>query len=220
MKDVVIFGSAQFAELAYVYLAEDSPYNVAAFTVQQKFLDKRSLFGLDVVPYEQIEDRYPPDKYAMFVAMVYTKLNKAREKIYLDCKAKGYDMISYISSKAFHLGHTEIGDNCFVFEANVIQPFTTIGNNVIIWSGNHIGHHSKIGDHCFIASHAVISGNCNIGSNCFIGVNATLRHGVTVANNCVIGAGALILRDTVENGVYKGIETEPMPVMSHELKGL
>ena len=52
----------------------------------------------------------------------------------------------------------EIGENCFIFEDNTIQPFVKIGDDVVLWSGNHIGHHAEIGDHCFISSHVVISG--------------------------------------------------------------
>lgn len=68
-----------------------------------------------------------------------------------------------------------MGDNCFVFENQTIQPFVKIGNDVIIWSGNHIGHHSMIGDHCFISSHVVISGNVKIEPYCFLGVNSSIR---------------------------------------------
>jgi sugar O-acyltransferase (sialic acid O-acetyltransferase NeuD family) len=134
------------------------------------------------------------------------------------CKSKGYKLITYINSKATHWGEIEVGDNCFIFEGNVIQPFVKIGNDVIMWSGNHIGHDSSIGDHCFIASHAVISGNVRIGPYCFIGVNATFRDGIIVAPECIIGAGALILKDTIEKGVYKGHKSESAPYASSNLK--
>jgi acyl-[acyl carrier protein]--UDP-N-acetylglucosamine O-acyltransferase len=68
-----------------------------------------------------------------------------------------------------------IGENCFIFEDNTIQPFVRIEDNVILWSGNHIGHHSTIKSHNFISSHVVVSGQCTIEPNCFIGVNSTNR---------------------------------------------
>jgi sugar O-acyltransferase (sialic acid O-acetyltransferase NeuD family) len=182
--------------------------------VDDKFL------GLEVVPFERLEQTYPPEEYAMFVAIGYKRVNKARAEVYETCKGKGYELITYINSKATHWGETEIGDNCFIFEENVIQPFVKIGNDVIMWSGNHVGHDSTIGDHCFIASHAVISGNVKIGPYCFIGVNATFRDGVTVAPDCVIGAGALIVKDTEEKGVYKGHKSEPASYNSTELRGI
>ncbi|NEL27981.1 MAG: sugar O-acyltransferase, partial [Xanthomonas perforans] len=74
-----------------------------------------------------------------------------------------------------------IGANCFLFEGNVIQPFTRIGDNCILWSGNHIGHRTVVQDNVFIASHVVISGYCEIGRGSFIGVNATLSDKVRIA---------------------------------------
>ena len=175
MKRVVIFGTEDFARVAFVYLTQDSVYEVAAFTVDEEYVTEGKILGLDVVPFEGIADTHPPERFAMFVAIGYRRVNKARAEVYNRCKEKGYELISYISSKALHWGEIEVGDNCFIFENNVIQPFVRIGNDVIMWSGNHIGHHSTIHDHCFIASHVVISGGVDIGESCFIGVNATLR---------------------------------------------
>ena len=155
----------------------------------------------------------------MFVAIGFSGVNKARREVYEECKARGYELISYVNSRATCWGELVLGDNCFVFEENVIQPNVRIGNDVIVWSGNHIGHDSTIEDHGFIASHAVISGNVTIGESSFVGVNATFRDGIAVAPRCVIGAGALIMKDTVEGGVYSVRGTEPAEKKSWELSG-
>lgn len=220
MKEVVLFGAGDFARVAHVYLSEDSPHEVVAFAVGDEYRAADEFRGLPLVSYEEVADRYPPDRYSMFVAIGFRGVNQARGAVYQECKAKGYELISYVSSRAFRSPETSVGDNCFVFEANVIQPFVEIGDDVVIWSGNHIGHDSRIGDHCFIASHAVISGNVTIGHHCFVGVNATFRDGVTVAPRCVIGAGALIMKDTVEGGVYSVRRTEERALRSWELTDL
>jgi sugar O-acyltransferase (sialic acid O-acetyltransferase NeuD family) len=219
-KKVVIFGAGDFARIASVYLSKDSPYEVAAFTVHQDRLAVSTLLGKPVIPFEKLEESYPPGQYQMFVAVGFRGVNKVRAGIYLECRQKGYELIRYINSRATHWGEIELGDNSFVFENNVIQPFVKIGSDVIVWSGNHIGHDVTIGDHCFIASHVVISGNVKIGPYCFLGVNATLRDGVTIAPETVIGAGALILKDTAAQSVYKGLAAELSPVPSCRLKGL
>jgi sugar O-acyltransferase (sialic acid O-acetyltransferase NeuD family) len=218
-KPVVIFGTGDFARIACVYLEEDSPHEVVAFTVSKPFLDDRQLLGREVVAFEDIADRFPPDRHAMFVAVGFSRVNQARADIYEQAKAMGYELISYVSSKAQRIGPVTLGDNTFVFEQNVLQPFVTIGSDVVLWSGNHIGHDSSIGDHCFIASHVVISGNVTVGPYCFIGVNATLRDGVTIAPRCVIGAGALIMKDTEEGAVHAVRGTQPLGRKSWELPG-
>jgi len=114
----------------------------------------------------------------------------------------GYELISYVSSRAANVGEVKLGDNCFVLEFAVIQPCSKIGNNVFIWSGNHIGHHASIGDHCYIAGNVVVSGNTKIEPNCFIGVSATLGHEITIGRDSLIGAGSLITKNVEPNSVY------------------
>jgi sugar O-acyltransferase (sialic acid O-acetyltransferase NeuD family) len=219
VSEVVIFGTGDFAQIACEYLRRDSRQDVVAFTVHERYIDEAELLGLPVVPFEGLTETHPPSDCGMFVAVGFSGVNTSRRLMYDECKRNGYELISYVSSQAHQVAEVDLGDNCFVFEANVIQPFVRIGRDVIIWSGNHIGHHSQIGDHCFIASHAVISGNVTIGDETFVGVNATFRDGVTVAPRNVIGAGALIMKDTEEGDVYAARGTEARPTKSWDLKG-
>lgn len=201
---VVIFGIGQIASVAYFYLTHDSPFEVVSFTVDRQWLKKSRFHDLPVVAFDEVEIKYPPKDFMMFIPLSYRDVNKIRVEKYLQAKKKKYKLISYICSKATTWPGLEIGDNCFIFENNVIQPYVKIGNNVILWSGNHIGHHSIIEDHCFITSHVVISGSCRIGERSFLGVNSTVRDNVTIARQCVMGAGAIITKDTIEKGVYYG----------------
>jgi sugar O-acyltransferase (sialic acid O-acetyltransferase NeuD family) len=219
MKKIIIFGASDAAELAHYYFNHDSDYSVEAFAVDAAYLPERHRFcGLDIVPFEEVETVYPPEQYAFFIALGYSHLNEVRKEKYLAAKALGYDLVSYVSSKATVLNDFAIGDNCFVLEDNTIQPFVTIGNNVTLWSGNHIGHHSRIDDHCFLASHIVVSGRVNIGASCFIGVNATLRDHISVGEKCIIGAGSLLLADVAAGGVYLGTATDRSRVPSNRVR--
>ena len=220
MRQLVIFGTGEYAQVAAVYLRQDSPWHVSAFTVDEAYIRERQLLGIDVVPFESLTESHPPSAFAILVAMGFSKMNQARAEVCRRCEERGYELISYVSSRAITWDQPSIGKNCFIFENNVIQPFVTIGDNTVIWSGNHLGHHAQIGDHCFITSHAVISGGVKIGDHCFIGVNSTIRDHVTVAPRCVIGAGALILKDTQADGVYTASPASLSRVPSHRLKGL
>jgi len=213
---VVIFGTASFAELVHAYLSRDAKYEVVAFTAHRDNISSDRFCGLPVVPFEDVVASHPPASHEMFVAVGYRKVNQIRAAIYDEAKAKGYTLLTYVSPRCTNMA-ASIGDNCFVFEDNTLQPFVTIGNNVILWSGNHIGHHSTIGDHCYITSHVVVSGHCRIGPFCFLGVNATLRDSLTVAERCVIGAGALIMKDTKPKEVYLGERSRPFAKSSDDI---
>jgi len=218
MKKLVIFGAGAIAELAYFYFKHDSNYDVVAFTVDKSYIQTPQFCNLPLVAFEEIIDRYPPSQYSMFIAISYVQLNTLRTEKYLVAKKNGYKIASYISSKATTWTGLVTGENCFILENNVIQPFVKIGNNVTLWSGNHIGHHATIEDNCFISSHVVVSGGVTIKENCFIGVNATLRDHIIIAKNNILSASALILKNTVENGVYMGSPAKLAKVPSNRLK--
>jgi sugar O-acyltransferase (sialic acid O-acetyltransferase NeuD family) len=201
--NVVVFGAGDIAELAHFYLTRDSPWRPVAFTVDAAYVRETSFCGAPVVAFEEIQQRFDPADHHMFVAISYSQVNALRAAKYYEAKRKGYKLISYVSSRATYYGQ-EIGDNCFIFEDNTIQPFTKIGSNVTMWSGNHIGHHSTIGDHCFISSHVVVSGGVIIEPYCFLGVNSTLRDHVRLGEKTVVAMGALVTRDCEANSVYVG----------------
>ena len=202
---LLIIGDGPFAEIAYEYFTHDSPYTPVAFSVEHEYLKRDALFDLPVVPFEELGRRYDPADHAFFVAITYTQGNALRTRLYDAAKRVGYAPVSYVSSRAFVWPNCRIGEHCFIFEHNVVQPFSAIGRNVVLWSGNHIGHHSRIKDHCFISSHVVISGLCEVGERCFMGVNSTVADHVTIGNDCVIGAGTLVLGNVPDGRVVVGM---------------
>ena len=217
MAKVIIFGVQDFAELAHYYLINDSVHEVVAFSVNEQYIPKEKIFqGLPVIPFEEIENIFPPNIYSFFAPMSPKRMNMNREGVYNSIKAKGYKLISYISSKATIFNNT-IGENCFILEDNTLQPFTNIGDNVVLWSGNHIGHHSEIKSHVSFTSHVVMSGHCMIESYCFFGVNSTLRDGLTIAEGTLVSMGASIFRNTEPWGIYKGNPAVKGNVLSKDI---
>lgn len=210
-KPLVIVGAGEFAMIANEYFTHDSDFDVQAFSVESAYLKEPTLEGRPVIPYEEIEARYPPDQVHVFVAIPASQLNRLRRRFYEDLKRKGYRFATYISSRAFVWRNAKIGENTFIFENNVIQPYVSIGDNCVLWSGNHVGHRTVIHNHVFIASHAVISGYCDIGESCFIGVNATFNDYVKVGESAVIGSGALIARDAEAGKVYVSTPARAVP---------
>jgi len=218
MAEIVIFGAGDIARLAWHYFTHDSPHSVAAFTVDGAFRSADTFLDRPLVDFSEVGRRFPPDRYEMFVAMSYARMNHARAEKYQEAKGLGYRLATYVSSKCTWLAQDPPGDNCFILEDNTIQPFVKIGSDVTLWSGNHIGHDSTIGDHCFISSHVVISGHVHVQPYCFIGVNATLRNGLTIAPETLIGAGAILMKDTGPKSVYVPERTAVFPKTSDKVK--
>jgi sugar O-acyltransferase (sialic acid O-acetyltransferase NeuD family) len=204
-----------------MYLTHDSPYEVAGFTVDREYIKEGTLLGLPVVAFEEVESIFPPSEYKMSLCISYRRVNRLKAEKYAQAKAKGYELITYISSRAFTFPGLTVGDNSFIYENASIGPFAKVGNDVFIGPGSIIGHHSVIKDHCFVGPHAVILGSTTIEPYCVIGANSTIRDGgVIVARECIIAAGVSIGKDTRERGVYVGSPAELVPKPSDELGAL
>lgn len=218
MAKIIIFGGGDIAQIAKYYFDIDSQYEVVAFTLDKEYIKEPTFEGLPIYPFDDIEQNFSPNEYQMFIAVAYGEMNRLRERKFHEAKAKGYHLVSYVSSKCSYLSQFKCGENCFIFEDNTIQPFVKIGDNVTIWSGNHIGHHSIIHSHNFISSHVVISGHCEIEPNCFIGVNSTIGHKVKIAKGTLVGAGAVITKDTEPEGVYVPAKSVKLEMKSSQIK--
>jgi sugar O-acyltransferase (sialic acid O-acetyltransferase NeuD family) len=217
MNKLVIIGTGETALLAYEYFTKDSEFEVVGFSVNSEYKNSDELFDLPIFNLESLINHAHPSEYYLFVALSSTHLNRDRAKLYIDLKDKGYSFASYVSSKAFVWDNVEIGENCFILENNVLQPFTKVGDNVTLWSGNHIGHRTEICNHVFISSHCVISGFCEIGEYSFLGVNCTLADKVKVASDNFISMGTVISKSTDINGLYRGNPSEKHKVGAKRL---
>lgn len=200
-KKLIIFGTGQIAEEVFNYFEKDTDYKVEAFTVDDVFLKKKNFLNRPVVPFSKVERKYSPKFYDMFVAIGYTDLNQLRYKKYIESKKKGFNLASYVSSKASIIGGQKIRENCMILENTTIQTTAKIGNNVFIWSNNLIGHHVQLKNNTYIAGNCVIAGSSVLGEFSFMGVNSTIAHGVRIGKNCFIGANTYINKNISYNTV-------------------
>lgn len=217
MAKVVLYGTGDVAQLLHYFLTHDSNHDVVAFCLDAERMTTERLSGLPVVPFEEVERHYPPDGFALMVAIGFQRVNRARAQRFDRAKALGYTLPSYISSSSVTWPDLEIGENCIVMERNLIQPFVVIGDDVILGPGNSIGHHVQLMDHVFLASEVDLSGRVRVEPYSFLGANATVRDGVTVAEGTVVGANAVVVRDTQPRGVYVAPRAQRLPLPSDKL---
>lgn len=215
---LLIFGAGRLAEVAAFYFSHDSQWSVAAHVVDDQFLESERLNGVDVLPWSEGRRRFPPHSHKIFVAMSYARMNLARSRKVRDLRMEGYEMPTFISSRASVASNVRIGSNCFILEHNTVQPFVTIGDNAFLWSGNHVGHHSTIEDDVFISSHVVISGSCRIGRGSFLGVNSTVQNGISIGEECFIGPMSLVQTELPPKAVVLAERARIQKVRSDHLR--
>jgi sugar O-acyltransferase (sialic acid O-acetyltransferase NeuD family) len=215
-KEIIIFGIGKIADVIQSYMREESGLPVKAFTVDSKYVTGPDFTGLPVVAFEEIEKKYPPDKYSMFVALGYHDLNALREQKIKEAEAKGYEIISYIHPASGVPKDLVHGKNCFIMNNVCIHPRVKLGDDVFVWSGAMIGHHSTIGSHNWLTSSVNISGNVSVGNNCFFAVNSTIGHSVAIGNEVFIGANTLVIKNVEDGKVIIKESDKPIKLNSKQ----
>lgn len=151
MKKIVIFGIGDNGELAKYYFENDekykNEYKIIAFTIDKKFKKEEQFLGSPLVKFEKLEKIYLSNEYYLFNTIGYSKMNTLREEKLKEVKRKKYKTMNYISSKAC-VSTKDIGENNFIIDNSVIQPFVKLGSNIVVMGGGLIGHHSVVGDNC------------------------------------------------------------------------
>lgn len=201
--NIVLFGASEFSKSIDFYLTRESDYKVVAYTATHDSKGDFTEFNKKpLCPFDEIETKYPPSEFQMFVAVGYVKLNSVRKYFIEKAIEKGYKLISHISPTSIFWNDLNLGQNVFIFEGNIIQPNVVIRDGVILGRGNSIGHDSVIDKYAFLANRCVLCGDCYVGSETFIGSNATISDGVSISEKNLIGAASFIRKNTKANEVY------------------
>lgn len=216
MTEVIIFGCGDLAKQVYYYLENDSEFNVICFTVNEKYIKDKYLLGKDVIAFEEIELRFPVNKYKFITAIGYNNM-RIRNKIYNDIIEKGYDFINYIHKSVVINTPIQIGRNNLILSNVVIEPNVKIGNNNIIYSNTVVGHDSTIDENNIISIGNNIAGFTRIKSGCFIGIGSTIIDNLTIEDESLIGAGSLVIKNTEKLGVYLGVAAKRIREVNPEL---
>lgn len=219
MSDIVIFGTGLISQVAKVYIDKHGPHRIVGFTVDARYRTTDTFLGLPLVAWERLEERFSPNSVQLLGPLSYQRLNELRRERHEEGRARGYSFASFIHP-ASHIYTTDIGENCFILENNVIQPFVRIGSGVIMWSGNHIGHHTEIGDYCFLASQVGLGGRVRLGKGCFLAGKVGVETQVEIGDACFLDTGVLVKENLPAGSVVRS-RTDPVaPFPSSRLKRL
>ena len=202
MSDIVIFGASEGAQVVHTYLKRYSDDRVVGFTVDAAYATSKRYDGLPLVPWERLDEVFPPTQVKLLGPISYRRLNEFRRDRFLEGKARGYNFASFIHPSCV-IDASEVGEHCFILAGTVIEPYTTIGNNAAIWGRTYIGHHSVIADHCFISGEVVIGATTRLGERCFLGIRSGTTPGTTIGDGCFVSAGAFVTKSIPPGSVVR-----------------
>lgn len=110
--------------------------------------------------------------------------------------------------------NVEIGNNCRVNE-NVRLDNVKIGNSVLI--ARDTVFLGKMHEFTDINSHVIDQGSKGVKptiveDNVWLGLRCIIMPGLIIKKGSIIGAGAVLTKDTIENGIYGGIPAKLIKV--------
>ena len=128
VKPLVIFGAGELARLAYLAFTAAPEHEVVACTVSREFVDETELFGLPVVPWEELETTHPPERPRALRRGRVPRRQPAPPRA-----LRGSADVEATSSRATSARTRSSPttwrsrENTFVFEGAIVQPFATLG---------------------------------------------------------------------------------------------
>lgn len=204
-KKIIIYGINQQAQQLYYYLNAELPGRAEAFTVDRDFFQEEMLLGKPVIPFEDVESKYPPTEYCILLSFGYKNMMRNREEKYWNCKKRGYEIVNFISKDA-KVYTSDIGEGVIIYPNCVIAPFVKIGNGCFFETSCTIAHHSQIGKFNFFAPGVTTGGAVKIGNNCFFGISAVIASCRKINDMSVIGAGVTVTNDVETETVLRHVE--------------
>lgn len=210
MRELIIFGVGEIACQVFQHIILEKKYRVVAFTINKQYCSISSLFGLPVVPFEELDILFPNKNYCILVCIGFNQMNKTRKNIFDMILEKGYEIIGYKHDTATVLTK-EVGLGNIILENVNISIGCKIGNGNIFVNNSVVCHDVKMKDFNYVSPGSVVLGHAKIGSFCFLGANSTIKDNIIVDDYNLIGANAFVNKNTLKNDVY-------VPPKSYKLK--
>lgn len=195
-KKLIIYGIGKLADYAAYVFQEDSNFNIIAYCIEEDYLKAHPQLN-NIQSFENLQGELLKSDTFLFVAVGN---NLIRERIFSIARQKGFKLATYISSRASTWSNLKIGQNCFIGEGSIIQPFVEIKNNSFLF-GARLGHHCIIGENVLLSG-PTIGGDVSVGDFTFIGLNSVIQQNIKIGKKNIIGMGVAITKTTSDNSVF------------------
>ena len=216
MQKIILFGTGPFAKQVWNVIKDDTRYKLCGFCVEEMYFHDDLFCGLPVYSFEKLKNFYDEKEISILVCVGYKKMNRLRKDILHKCIGGGYNIISYISPKAF-VNTRDIGVGNIILDNVYIGYDCKIGDGNIFYPFSILAHDDVVGNYNFFSISASCAGNVQIGDFCFLGNNSTTKDGIKIADGSLVGAGSYIAIDTESWSVYAPVRTIKLEKSSLEI---
>lgn len=196
----------QAAEIAD-YLSPDVP---AFYAVEARFLAASPDGSIDIDA--------PTTEHTGLPVVVAVGAPLLKQELVARWPGDAYATI--VHSTAYVAPSASVERGCVVAPLAAVGSRSRLGEHVLVNLGATVSHDVVVGAFASISPGVHIGGNCTIGRGSFVGIGATIRNGIGIAPGTVVGAGAVVVSDTVENGVYAGVPARLVSIRKEWLRDI
>ena len=129
---VIVLGLGDFADVVSFILNEKIGAKVVCYTVNKQYLERSEYHGVPVIPFEEINEYYPPTEYAMVIGFIGKKMFQQRALAFNQAKEMGYELPNVIHPSAA-VDAKKIGQSNIIFHNVSVEHHCEIGDSNIIW---------------------------------------------------------------------------------------
>lgn len=204
-KEIVLVGGGGHCKACIDVIETQGEYTIAGI------VDIKERIGESVLGYRIIatDDDFQSlvREYEYFLICIgQIKLLQKRTEKFKILKSHGAKFPIIISPLAYISRHAKLNEGTVVMHNVTVNAYAEVGRNCILNTASVIEHDAIIKDNCHISTGAIINGGSIIEENCFVGSNVTTREGIHIGRDSVIGAGLTILRDMPRKTFLKNME--------------
>lgn len=204
MGEVIINGTGKLAQMVALLMRDSQGHEPVCFTAEARYCLSETLHSLPVIPFEELEKEFSPDRYGMLTVLGGLGGPESRVEIFERARAKGYSHVNFVHPTVVIEGSVEMGENNIVFPYTILGFSGRMGNNNVIREKVYLGHEFRLGDHNFIGVGCTIGGELDMADANYIAMGATVTNNITIGHRTVIGIGSLVLKDPEPESRHHG----------------
>lgn len=113
--------------------------------------------------------------------------NKLREKISLNVRELGFELVNLIDPLSFQSVDASYGEGCIFFPFSVVETNVKLGDGVIVCANAVINHDAVVNSYSLVYSNSTIRPNACLGQRARIGSNHIVKFGEMINEDEEVG---------------------------------
>lgn len=194
-RKLLLYGNGPHTRVIYGYLHELSI--LSGFIVDDHVVHHQPVIGnFSVTPLSRAVTEFPPDEYAVLVALAFRDFNDLRKDRTNALRQLGYRTASFIDQSVRLPKTYSIAENCIVIDHVALNDGVTIQEGSFVSSGAMLGHDSVLEPYSWVGSGVALAGGVAIGASSILGLNCSVKQNTKLGHHTLVFPNTFVNADT------------------------